>query len=110
MLSGVVNANGDVQLCETTASHPPVGNLRQQSFREIWNSPAADAQREAIRAKRCHCTNEVFLWPSVTFAPAQLARAMVGARVWSRPDPLAEPERVRVDFGSDRVHDFPREL
>ena len=27
VLSGVVYANGDVALCETTASHPPVGNL-----------------------------------------------------------------------------------
>ena len=103
VLSGVVNANGDVQLCETTASHPPVGNLRQHSFREIWNSPAANAQREAIRAKRYHCTSEIFLWPSVTFSPVQLARAMIGARVWSSPEPLTDAERERVGPDSDRL-------
>ena len=99
VLTGVVNANGDVQLCETTASHPPVGNLREASFREIWNSPAAHAQRRAIRAKECHCTNEVFLWPSLTFQPRQLARALWGARAWRRPEPLEphETEPVTLD-------------
>ena len=87
----------------TTASHPRIGNLRQNSFREIWNSPAARAQRQAIRDKRCHCTNEIFLWPSVTFQPLQLARAMVGARVWSRPESLSESERARPALSSDRL-------
>jgi hypothetical protein len=98
VLVGVVNANGDVQVCETTAEHPPVGNLREKSFREIWNSPAAHAQRARIRARECHCTNEVFLWPSVTFQPLELARAVVGARVWRRPEALAEGERVPVEL------------
>ena len=100
-LSGVVNANGDVQLCETTASHPPIGNLRRNRFREIWNSEAAQAQREAIRRRQCHCNNEVFLWPSVTFQPAQLARAMLGARVWRPPAPLDASERPPIQLGDD---------
>ncbi len=37
-LTGVVYANGDVSVCE---NHPPLGNLRQQSFFEIWDSRAA---------------------------------------------------------------------
>lgn len=101
VLSGVVYANGDVALCETTASHPPIGNLRESSFRELWASPAAEAQRRAIRAKECYCTNEMFLWPSVTFQPGQLARAMVGARVWRKPRPLAAGERAQVEIASD---------
>ncbi len=94
LLSGVVNANGDVALCETEHTHPPVGNLREKSFREIWFSPEADAQRAAIRRRECHCTNEVFLWPSLTFQPTWLARAAAGARLWDRPAPLAPEERV----------------
>ena len=34
-LSAVVYANGDVSVCEI---HKPLGNLRQKSFWEIWNS------------------------------------------------------------------------
>ena len=98
-----VNANGDVQLCETTASHPPVGNLREKSFREIWSSPEAQAQRERIRRKECHCTNEVFLWPSFTFAPAQLGRAMLGARVWQRPERLPASERAPLPVQEERA-------
>lgn len=93
-LSGVINANGDVALCETEHTHPPVGNLRDKSFREIWWSDEANAQREAIRCKACHCTNEVFLWPSLTFQPTWLARAAIGARLWDRPAPLHPDERA----------------
>jgi MoaA/NifB/PqqE/SkfB family radical SAM enzyme len=93
-LSAVVNANGDVALCETEHTHPPVGNLREKSFRELWWSPQAEAQREEIRNRRCHCTNEVFLWPSVAFQPTQLVRAAVGARLWERPSPLEPGERA----------------
>jgi len=38
-----------------------------------------------VRARECHCTTEMFLWPSITFQPAQLLRAMVGAKVWRKP-------------------------
>ena len=86
VLTTVIYSNGDVSVCET---HAPLGNLRQQSFREIWHSPAATQLRAAIRAKECHCTNEVFLWPSITFQPLQLGRAMLGAKVWRAPRPLA---------------------
>ena len=78
-LSGVVYANGDVALCE---QHDPIGNLRQASFREIWRSPRAQDLRARIAAKECWCTNEVFLWPSVTFDPKSMARALAGNRLW----------------------------
>jgi MoaA/NifB/PqqE/SkfB family radical SAM enzyme len=85
-LTGVVYANGDVSVCET---HAPLGNLRQRSFFEIWDSPEAQALRASIRARQCHCTTEVFLWPSVVFQPVQLARAAWGAKLW-RPVPAEE--------------------
>jgi len=77
ILTGVVYANGDVSVCET---HAPLGNLRQKSFFEIWDSEEAKALRAQIKAKECYCTNEVFLWPSIVFQPVQLAKAMVGAK------------------------------
>jgi len=94
VLSVVIYSNGDVSVCET---HPPLGNVRQKSFDEIWRSPAAQQLRASIRAKECYCTNEIFLWPSITFQPVQLARALAGAKVWRKPEPL--PEDERQDFG-----------
>ena len=77
ILTGVVYANGDVSVCE---SHVPLGNLRQKSFFEIWDSEEAKALRVRIKAKQCYCTNEVFLWPSIVFQPLQLVKAAIGAK------------------------------
>jgi MoaA/NifB/PqqE/SkfB family radical SAM enzyme len=93
ILNAVVYSNGDVSVCE---NHPPLGNLRQKSFWEIWKSPEADALRKSIAAKDCYCTNEVFLWPSITYQPHHLARAMVGAKVWRRVEPLPDGEKLHV--------------
>ena len=38
VLSAVVHANGDVAVCE---QRPPIGNLREKSFMEIWRSHRA---------------------------------------------------------------------
>jgi MoaA/NifB/PqqE/SkfB family radical SAM enzyme len=89
VLTAVVYSNGDVSVCE---SHSPLGNLREKSFTEIWNSPEAESLRKSIAAKQCYCTNEVFLWPSITYQPQHLVRAMVGAKVWRRTEPLAVGE------------------
>jgi MoaA/NifB/PqqE/SkfB family radical SAM enzyme len=78
-LSGVVYANGDVSFCE---NHRPLGNLRKNRFFEIWDSPEADALRDAIAAKSCFCTNEIFLWPSVTYQAWPLAKALLKSRRW----------------------------
>jgi MoaA/NifB/PqqE/SkfB family radical SAM enzyme len=75
-MTGVVYANGDVSLCE---QHPPLGNLRERSFFDIWDSDEADALRAGIRARQCHCTNEMFLWPSIVYQPLELTRALVSA-------------------------------
>lgn len=80
VLSGVVYANGDVSACEM---HEPLGNLREASFRQIWNSDKARTLREQVAAKSCWCTTEVFLWPSIVFQPLSLARSMLGGRVWA---------------------------
>lgn len=81
VLTAVVYSNGDVSLCET---HAPVGNLRQQSFPEIWRSERTRNLLGSIARKECFCTNEVFLWPSFNYQPFHLLRAMAGARPWRR--------------------------
>jgi MoaA/NifB/PqqE/SkfB family radical SAM enzyme len=91
VLSAVVYANGDVGVCE---QRPPLGNLRQQPFMEIWRSRLAGEIRRSIRAKDCYCTNEIFMWPSIVFQPAQLARSLVGARAWQGVTPLSPAERA----------------
>ncbi len=91
VLSAVIHANGDVAVCE---QHPPLGNLRKNSFKEIWYGEDVRKLRASIRAKDCHCTNEIFMWPSVTYQPAQLAKAAVGSRPWTKPKPLQNGERV----------------
>jgi MoaA/NifB/PqqE/SkfB family radical SAM enzyme len=93
VLSAVVYANGDVSVCEL---HNPLGNLRQNSFWEIWNSEEARRLRESIARKDCYCTTEVFLWPSLVYQPRRLAQAMLGAKVWQRVEPLRPDEKVKV--------------
>ena len=100
-------ANGDVGVCETLESHPVLGNLRERGFREIWHSPEAAEARRQIRCKACHCTNEVFLWPSIVFQPAQLVRAGAGAQVWRPAEPLPESERAEVRIGDDGLPEPP---
>jgi hypothetical protein len=82
-----------VGVCE---QRPPIGNLRQQSFMEIWHSQSTGQVRKSISDKECYCTNEIFMWPSIVFQPKQLAKSMVGAKVWQRARPL--PDNERADY------------
>ena len=91
VLSAVIYHNGDVSVCE---SHKPLGNLRERSFAEIWRSDEANLLRSSIADKQCYCTNEIFMWPSITFQPVQLVKVMTGSRIWRKPDGLSSNERV----------------
>jgi hypothetical protein len=91
VLSAVVYHNGDVSVCE---AHTPLGNIRKQTFKEIWHSEQARNLRASIRAKDCYCTNEIFLWPSITFQPVQLTRALAQSKAWRRAAPLPAEERA----------------
>jgi MoaA/NifB/PqqE/SkfB family radical SAM enzyme len=93
-LSGVVYANGDVSVCET---HPPIGNLRQRTFREIWFSDEARQLRASIASRECWCTNEIFLWPSITFQPRELVRALAHAKPWGQSPDAVAPSASRTD-------------
>jgi AdoMet-dependent heme synthase len=93
VLSAVVYANGDVGVCE---QRPALGNLREKSFKDIWYSAPARQVRASIRNKDCYCTNEIFMWPSIVFQPMQLAKSLIGARVWRRAGSLEA--RNRADY------------
>ncbi len=93
VLTAVVAANGDVSVCEL---HQPLGNLRKASFWDIWNSERAASLRKSIAAKACHCTTEVFLWPSIVYQPKSLAHAMAKAGVFQKVHPLAPGEKVML--------------
>jgi hypothetical protein len=56
--------------------------------------------RQSIAKKDCYCTNEVFLWPSITYQPAKLVQAMIGAKVWQTAEPLAQSEKLPVDLNA----------
>jgi MoaA/NifB/PqqE/SkfB family radical SAM enzyme len=92
-LSGVVYANGDVGVCET---HPPIGNLRKNTFPEIWDSAQARELRAIIARKDCWCTQEIPLWSSIAYQPVQLAKAALDARIWKAPAALHPDEKVTL--------------
>jgi MoaA/NifB/PqqE/SkfB family radical SAM enzyme len=94
-ISAVVYANGDVSVCEL---HKPLGNLRRNSFWEIWESEEAKKLRQSVAAKECHCTTEVFLWSSIVYQPVPLVKTMLAARVWEKPHPLEPEEKIQVQI------------
>ncbi|MHC4594270.1 MAG: radical SAM/SPASM domain-containing protein [Planctomycetota bacterium] len=99
VLSAVVYANGDVGVCE---SLPPLGNIREKPFEEIWHSLKAKELRASIAAKKCYCTNEIFMWPSITFQPLELIKALGSSRPWRQSQPLKEDERA--DYSDSLVN------
>ena len=105
ILTGVVHANGDVGICE---QRPPIGNLRQNSFMEIWRSHHANDVRRSIAKKECYCTNEIFMWPSVVYQPAELVKSAIGARVWERAEPLPEDERANYAAAAAPLQQPPK--
>jgi MoaA/NifB/PqqE/SkfB family radical SAM enzyme len=104
VLSAVVYHNGDVSVCEALQ---PLGNIRERSFSEIWRSEWARRRRASIRAGECYCTNEIFMWPSITFQPLHLARVLIGSRAWRRSTPLPGRDRVEWRDPSPQAHLSP---
>jgi MoaA/NifB/PqqE/SkfB family radical SAM enzyme len=74
---GVVEDNGNVRHCELL---PPIGNLREKGFQEIWTSPEAVAAREKIVRGECHCTHECNVFESFLAHPAHGLKALVRAK------------------------------
>lgn len=68
-LLAVLKDNGDVFPCEQLLT--PMGNIRQHDgdLLAVWNSPAAEDQRQAIINRRCHCTYECVMSSNILFNP-----------------------------------------
>lgn len=60
----LIDANGDVRSCPLL---PPLGNLREKTFRDIWNSPDAVRQYNSIKRGACRCTNDCFTGMSLLY-------------------------------------------
>jgi hypothetical protein len=91
VLSAVVYANGDVGMCESLSS---LGNIREMPFEKIWHSEKAKEVRASIAAKKCYCTNEIFMWPSITYQPLELIKALWSSKPWRLPSSLRKEERA----------------
>lgn len=77
--------NGDVPTCQFNSRC--VGNLRRQTFAEIWNGAPARAQRDWVRA--CPgCWAECEVLPNAIYSGDLLAAALCG-RVSGASDPPA---------------------
>jgi MoaA/NifB/PqqE/SkfB family radical SAM enzyme len=68
---GVIEHNGDVKHCELL---PPIGNIRENSFDQIWNSPIAYEARKRIVSKQCSCTHECYTFPSLIANPTYILK------------------------------------
>lgn len=58
----VIYANGSVGLCEML---PSLGNIREKSFKDIWESKEARKLGAKIKKGECFCTHEGFLFHSI---------------------------------------------
>jgi MoaA/NifB/PqqE/SkfB family radical SAM enzyme len=66
-LSLVIKDAGDVYPCEILPDK--MGNIRQSSIDEIWNSEASGKIRNFIRDTKCFCTHECFFSANIAFTP-----------------------------------------
>ena len=79
-LFGVMKDNGDVFPCEQLSA--PFGNVRtaDYDFMRVWESGTAKAERQKIKAGKCHCTYECSMSPNILFNPKmypQLGKAFI---------------------------------
>jgi MoaA/NifB/PqqE/SkfB family radical SAM enzyme len=75
-LMGVIKDNGEVFACEQLSK--PLGNLRDYDydFGRVWTSETAEAERQAIKARKCHCTYECVMSSNILFNPAHYPRLL----------------------------------
>jgi MoaA/NifB/PqqE/SkfB family radical SAM enzyme len=62
----VVMGNGDVSSCEML---PPIGNIKEKTWNQIWQGAAMEAQRKFIKDKKCQCTHNCAMLDSILYRP-----------------------------------------
>lgn len=63
----VLDPLGDVYVCETLPNC--IGNIRKNTFDEIWNGEKVKEVRDLIEAKKCWCNHSCFMNSNVVFNP-----------------------------------------
>jgi len=104
VLSAVVHANGDVGVCE---QRPVIGNLRENSFMNLWHAHTTNNIRKSIKANECYCTNEISMWPSIVFQPTHLVKTMISANAWAKVEYLEDSEKADYEDAVSKM-DVPR--
>ena len=74
-IHAVLDYNGDIYLCELG---PKIGNIKEQSFKEGWNSENANIERKKIMNKECYCTHSCFQNTNVSFNQKLWPRLFLG--------------------------------
>lgn len=74
-VSGVLNPEGTVSLCEVQWE---IGNIREfgYSFRKAWFSEKASAMRRQIAQRACWCTHSCFMSSSLPFSAKGVAHVV----------------------------------
>jgi radical SAM protein with 4Fe4S-binding SPASM domain len=74
-VSVVVDELGNVYACELLKN--PMGNLTNQSFKDIWFSEKSVDLSDSITKDKCYCTHECAMSSSLLFNPSKLAQSMI---------------------------------
>jgi uncharacterized protein (TIGR00661 family) len=77
--------NGDVPTCQFNSKI--AGNLRRQSFRQLWKSESANRQREWVR-KCPGCWAECEVLPSAIYTLDLIRESLRPEQVVAKPNPL----------------------
>jgi len=66
--SAVIDANGDVRICEL---RDRIANLRNHDFKmqNILDLPQTKAQLADVKTQSCHCTHNCFIYNSINHTP-----------------------------------------
>ena len=74
-VSVVVDELGNVYACELLKA--PMGNLTNQSFKEIWFGEKGVSLSDSITENKCYCTHECAMSSSILFNPPKLVQSMI---------------------------------
>ena len=74
-VSVVVDELGNVYACELLKD--PMGNLKQQGFRDIWFGERALRLSDSIIQDKCYCTHECAMSSSLLYNAPKLAQSMI---------------------------------
>ena len=74
-VSVVVDELGNVYACELLKD--PMGNLANQSFKEIWFGEKGVSLSDSITENKCYCTHECAMSSSLLFNPPKLVQSLI---------------------------------